>query len=91
MPDLNDRRVAREDIAPEFGERMVVRCDSPVCDHAVLMDPRPLFGRRRNWPCEGRSKRFRCRCGHRVTVVSFTRNSSQANGPVPPAALALWF
>jgi len=85
------RRRAREDIAPEHGERLIVRCNFPGCDRAVLMDPRPLFGSRRNWPREGRSERFRCQCGSRVAVVSFTRNSSQNDGPVSLAALALWF
>ena len=84
-------RRAREDIAPEHGERLIVRCDFPGCDRAVLMDPRPVFGSRRNWPSVGRSERFRCECGSRVAMVSYTRNSSQDNGPVPLAALALWF
>lgn len=91
MPDPNRPRIAREDVLPEHGERLIVRCDSPSCDHAILMDPRPVFGARRNWPAEGRSCRFRCRCGHREASVSYTRNSSQRDGPVPPAAIALWF
>lgn len=91
MPDPNHRRVAREDVVPEHGERLIVRCDRPSCDHAVLLDPRPLFGGRRQWPREGRSDRFRCRCGHREASVSYTRNATQPDGPVSPAAIALWF
>lgn len=89
MPDPN-RRMAREDIAPEHGRRLIVQCDRPTCDHAVLMDPRPLFGASRQWPAEGRSSRFRCRCGSRETRISYTRNASQANGPISPAVIALW-
>lgn len=91
MDRLSTLGLAREDIAPEHGERLIVRCDLPGCDRAVLMDPRPLFGGRRNWPWEGRSERLRCQCGSRVAVVTYTRNSSQSDGPVPLAALALWF
>jgi hypothetical protein len=90
MPDPNQRR-AREDIAPEHGRRMIVQCDRPECGHAVLMDPRPLFGSNRSWPVAGGSNRFRCQCGSRVANVSYTRNSAQNEGPIPPAALALWF
>lgn len=70
---------------------MVVQCDRPECGRAVLMDPGPLFGSTRQWPVEGRSSRFRCICGSRVARISYTRNASQAEGPIPPAALALWF
>ncbi|WP_421729121.1 hypothetical protein [Brevundimonas sp.] len=55
MPDPNRPRLAREDRAPEYGQRLIVQCDRPGCERAVLMDPRPLFGARRNWPAEGRS------------------------------------
>lgn len=85
------RRRSREDMAPEIGRRLVVRCDSPLCDHAVLMDPRPVFGAPRYWPASGPSYRFRCRCGHRVACVSYTDNADQAEGPISPAALKLWF
>lgn len=91
MDHPGTRCMAREDIAPEHSERLIVRCDFPGCDRAVLMDPRPMFGSRRNWPGEGRSERFRCQCGSRVAVVSYTSNSSQSDGLVSPAALALWF
>jgi hypothetical protein len=91
MAPPDEARLAREDVVPQHGERLIVRCDRPGCDHAVLMDPRLTFGGRRNWPQAGRSGRFRCRCGHREAVIVYTRNSSQSDGPVPPAALALWF
>ena len=91
MPAPNSPRIAREDVAPEHGRRMVVQCDRPECGRAVLMDPRPLFGANRKWPVEGRSNRFRCTCGSRVARVSYTRNAAQAEGPIPPSALALWF
>ncbi len=84
-------RRAREDIAPEHGRRMIVQCDRPECGRAVLVDPRPLFGSTRSRPVAGRSSRFRCQCGSRVANVSYTRNSAQTEGPIPPAALALWF
>ena len=89
MPDSDYTRVAREDIAPVHGRRLVVQCDRPGCGHAVLMDPRPIFGSR--YPAEGRSERFRCRCGSRETRLSYTRNTSQPNGPVPLDAIRLWF
>ena len=57
----------------------------------MMLDPRPLFGPRRNWPTEGRSGRFRCQCGHREAVVSYTRNASSNDGPISPAAIALWY
>lgn len=84
-------RVAREDIAPAYGRRLIVQCDRPGCDRAVLMEPREVFGSSRSWPAEGRSSRFRCRCGHRETRLTYTRNASQANGPVSASAIALWF
>ena len=91
MPDPNAPKLAREDAVPRFGRRMIVRCDRPGCDHAVLMDPRPLFGPQRAWPTEGRSSRFRCRCGHREAQVAYTRNASQEDGPISPGAIGLWF
>ena len=91
MPDPNRPRVAREDFVPEFGQRLIIQCDRPGCDHAVLMDPRPLFGGRRSWPAEGVSYRFRCQCGHRVAKVTYTRQSAGLTGPISPAAIALWY
>lgn len=91
MNERQVRRMPREDIAPTHGRRIIVQCDRPGCGHAVLMDPRPLFGSGRNWPVEGRSSRFRCQCGHREARVTYTRNAEQANGPVSAAAIQLWF
>lgn len=91
MPDPNRPRLAREDVAPEHGQRLIVQCDRPGCDHAVLLDPRPLFGGRRNWPPEGRSHRFRCQCGHREAKVIYTRHSTAPNGPIPASVISLWY
>lgn len=90
MPEGNRPR-AREDVQPEHGRRIIVRCDRPGCDHATLMDPRPLFGGPRNWPAQGRSGRFRCKCGHREAVVTYTRHADAPNGPISPDAIRLWF
>jgi len=54
------------------------------------MDPRPVFGGRRNWPQEGRSTRFRCVCGGRESEVSYTANTAQADGPISLDAIRLW-
>jgi len=89
MPDPNRPRIAREDIAPLVGRRMVVRCERIGCGHAALIDPRPLFGPT-GWPREGQSNRFRCVCGCRDSRVAYTRNTDQAEGPISAAALALW-
>ncbi|MBB5746567.1 hypothetical protein GGR13_002171 [Brevundimonas variabilis] len=91
MREQGVRRVPREDIVPAVGVRLIVCCDSPVCNHAVLMDPRPVFGASRYWPAVGQSYRFRCQCGHRVAQVSYTDNADQAEGPISAAALKLWF
>ena len=91
MREQGLRRTPREDIVSDVGRRLVVRCDGPGCDHAVLTDPRPLFGAARHWPAVGRSYRFRCRCGHRVVRLSYTNNTDQTEGPISPAALKLWF
>lgn len=83
--------MAREDIAPDgLGLRLVVHCDRPGCDHTVVIDPRPLFGRRREWPHEGRTERFRCQCGSRVANVSYTRNDCLPSGPVSRQVISLW-
>ncbi len=70
--------------------RLVVRCMSPGCEHAALMDPRPIFGSRRDWPQEGHSTRFRCVCGGRESSVSYTANTAQANGTVSADVIRLW-
>lgn len=90
MRETETRSASREDVAPEHGRRLIVACDRPGCENVALMDPRTLFGSHRSWPVEGRSGRFRCQCGHRE-ALTYTRNASQANGPVNPAALCLWF
>lgn len=91
MSGYETRRVAREDVASDYGRRLIVQCDRPGCDHAVLMEPGAVFGSGRSWPAEGRSSRFRCRCGHRETRLTYTRNASQANGLLTPAVIRLWF
>lgn len=83
-------RIAREDIVTPGGRRLIVQCDRPGCDHAVLMEPRPLFGSPRYWPVEGRSSRFRCQCGHRETRLSYTRNEALTNGPISRHVINLW-
>lgn len=83
-------RIAREDIAPTVGARLIVSCEAQGCDHAVLMDPRPIFGARRYWPVAGRSERFRCGCGARETTLSYTINAAQRDGPMSKDAIRLW-
>ena len=70
--------------------RLVVRCLAPNCAHAAVIDPRTIFGSRREWPAEGRSQRFRCACGGRESMVSYTANTDQANGPVSQDIIRLW-
>lgn len=82
---------ARELVEPTRGKRLLVRCDRPGCERAVLLDPQRTFGSRATWPAEGRSSRFRCACGSREARVPYTRNASQPDGPVSPAAISLWF
>jgi hypothetical protein len=89
MADLNRPRVAREDVVPDVGRRLVVRCERIGCDHAALFDPRPLFGAT-GWPREGRSNRFRCVCGCRDSQVTYTSNTVLRDGPIDQATLALW-
>lgn len=80
----------REDRPPSCGARLVVRCDAPGCGHAALIDPRPIFGPRSAWPVAGRSERFRCRCGSRETMIAYTINTAQREGPMSPDAIRLW-
>lgn len=82
--------MGREDIAPAHGRRLIVQCGKAECDHAALIDPRPLFGSGRYWPAAGPCSRFRCRCGSRETQVSYTLNASLPNGPLPEAVIRLW-
>ncbi len=44
------RRIAREDIPPEHGRRLVVRCLQAGCDRAAIIDLRHLFGSSGQWP-----------------------------------------
>lgn len=91
MQAIEEQRVAREDAAPATGKRIVVRCDRQGCDHAALIDPRKLFSSHTQWPAQGRSGRFRCVCGSRESLVSYTAHAEATDGVLHPAALALWF
>ena len=70
---------------------MVVRCLAAGCDHAALIDQRRYFSNTHDWPAEGVSTRFRCVCGSRQARVQYTRHGEAGEGPIHPAALALWF
>ena len=70
--------------------RLVVSCTAPGCRHAAVIDPRMVFGSRRDWPLEGPSYRFRCECGGRESTVRYTANAEQPNGPVSPDVVRLW-
>lgn len=91
MPDFNAPRIAREDVAPSVGRRLIVRCDQSTCDHAAIIDPRKVFGSARDWPAPGHSERFRCICGSRQSRVDYTSNADVREGPIDRASLALWF
>lgn len=91
MPRSDDRRIAREDLPSEGGPGLIVRCAMPGCDHAAVLDPRRLFGGRRNWPVEGASNRFRCVCGGRQAAVQHTSRAVDRYGPIDRASLALWY
>lgn len=91
MPDPNAPRVAREEVAPSVGRRLIVRCDQPHCARAAVIDPRKVFGSARDWPLKGRSERFRCVCGSRQSRVDYTSNADVRDGPIDQASLALWF
>lgn len=84
-------QMAREDIAPPVGRRLVVRCLASNCGHAALIDQRRYFSNARDWPRAGVSSRFRCLCGSRQASVSYTNDAYAAEGPIHFAALALWF
>lgn len=70
--------------------RLVVACDAAGCDHAILMDPQPVFGARRFWPVVGRSERFRCRCGSRETILSYSLDIARHDDPMSKDAIRLW-
>ncbi|RYG11251.1 MAG: hypothetical protein EON96_15515 [Caulobacteraceae bacterium] len=90
MRDIRSDWYEPRNVDPYPKGRLIVRCLSPGCANAALMDPRPIFGVRRDWPLEGRSNRFRCVCGGREAEVSYTANTAQANGPVSPDTIRLW-
>lgn len=84
-------RQAREDIPSPGGPGLIVKCDAPGCGRAAVLDPRPLFGGRRDWPSEGPSTRFRCSCGGRQATIQHTLRTVENYGPVDRASLALWY
>lgn len=84
-------RPAREDLPPDGGPALIVRCAMPGCGHAAVLDPRPLFGARRHWPAGGASSRFRCVCGGRQAMVTHTTRTVDRYGPIDAASLRLWF
>lgn len=89
MPDFERTRIAREDIPPPVGRRMVVRCERIGCGHAAIIDPRTLFSPT-GWPREGWSNRFRCFCGCRYNQVTYTSNIALRERAIGKVALALW-
>lgn len=91
IPQAELHRVAREDVVPVVGRRLLVRCAQPNCDHAAVIDPRKVFGSARDWPSRGRSERFRCVCGSRQSLIDYTSNADVRDGPIDAASLALWF
>jgi hypothetical protein len=91
VPQAEPHRIAREDVVPVVGRRLIVRCDQPNCAHAAIIDPRRVFGSARDWPGRGRSKRFRCVCGSRRSLIDYTSNADARDGPIEVASLALWF
>ncbi|RZI98477.1 MAG: hypothetical protein EON90_13295 [Brevundimonas sp.] len=91
MAGYEEARIAREDIAPPVGRRMIVRCERPGCGHAALVDQRRVFGHPREWPRAGRCHRFRCICGSRESQIDYTRDAYAPEGPIHPDALKLWF
>lgn len=93
-PNITDEgayRPAREDLPQEGGPALIIRCAMPGCRHAALLDPRPLFGSRRNWPAPGASSRFRCVCGGRQATVTHTPRTVDRYGSIDEASLRLWF
>jgi hypothetical protein len=70
--------------------RLVVCCAAAGCGHAAVVDPRHHFRRKADWPEPGPSRRFRCVCGGRDSVVRYTANTRQANGPVSADVARCW-
>lgn len=86
----DDTRTPRLDREFTLGARLIVACEAAGCDHAVLIDPGPLFGARRFWPVTGRSERFRCCCGSRETALSYTINTAKRDAPMSKDVIHLW-
>lgn len=85
-------RVQREDLPGEGSSpALVVQCRLPGCGHAALVDPRRLFGGKRDWPAAGLTGRFRCACGGRQASLSYSDRSGWREGPIDRASLALWY
>lgn len=91
MSRVDDRRIPREDLPPTGGPGLIVRCAMPGCTHAALLDPRILFGARRDWPVAGPTTRFRCLCGGRQATVGLARRPVERYGAIDRASLALWY
>ena len=91
MGRLDDRRIPREDLPPDGGPGLIVRCALPGCSHAAVLDPRRLFGPKRDWPADGPTTRFRCLCGGRQAIVSRAGRPVDRYGPIDRASLALWY
>ncbi|RZJ44533.1 MAG: hypothetical protein EON86_03160 [Brevundimonas sp.] len=91
MGRVDDRRIPREDLPQAGGPGLIVRCALPGCTHAAVLDPRPLFGARPNWPAAGETTRFRCRCGGRRAVIRHAGRPVDRYGPIDRASLALWY
>ena len=92
MSAYGEARIAREDL-PLAGRApaLVVRCGLPACGRAALFDPWKLFGGRSNWPAAGVTGRFRCACGGRQSVLSYSPRTGWREGPIDRASLALWY
>lgn len=91
MARLDERRIAREDLPPEGGPGLVVRCAMPGCARAAVLNPRDLFGAKHLWPAAGASSRFRCRCGGRQSTLSYPKRLVAHYGPIDRASLDLWY
>ena len=91
MGRVDERRLAREDLPPEGGPGLVVRCALPGCARAAVLDPRALFGAKARWPAAGASARFRCACGGRRTTVSYPKRPVSKFGAIDWASLDLWY
>lgn len=92
MSAYGEARIPREDIpADGMAPALVVQCSLPGCCRAALINPRRVFGGRRDWPAAGVSGRFRCACGGRQSALSYSPRSGWREGPIDQASLALWY